>query len=126
MKDSLIKLGIVIAAVFAPAKGMMITAGVLILVDLITGVLASRKQGVKIQSSIIRRTVSKLLVYESAIALAYLAQTYMLADIVPAASIASGVIGLVELTSCLENINIISGENVLKKVIDKLGSANKN
>lgn len=125
MKSFLVNAGLTIAAIFAPAKEMMLTALVLILVDLVTGVMASRKEGSKITSAGFRRTVSKLLVYESAIALAFLAQHYLMNDTIPAASIVSGFVGLTELTSCLENINILGGNDMLKSIIKKLGSANQ-
>lgn len=125
MKAYAINLCIVLAAVFAPAKGMLISALCLIAVDLITGIMAAKKQGTPVTSAGLRRTVSKLLVYEIAIALAYIAQHYLMNDMVPAASIVSGFVGITELTSCYENMNTIGGNDLLKKVIDKLGSSNQ-
>ena len=125
MKEFLIKIGIVIAAIFAPAKGMLLTSLLLIIIDLITGIMAARKSGEPITSSGIRRTVSKLLIYESAIVLAFLVQTYMTGDTVPVSNIVTGMIGLTELTSILENMNTIGGGAILKAIIDKIGSVNK-
>lgn len=125
MLATLKALCIAVIAVFAPAKAMILSSLALIVVDLITGIMASRKQQIPITSAGIRRTVSKLFVYEAAILLAFLAQQYLLGEVIPAASIVSGIIGITELTSCLENINIISGQNLLKSIIDKLGSVNK-
>lgn len=125
MKQLAVNAGLAILAVFAPIQGMLVTALVLIVVDLITGVMAARKQGTPITSAGFRRTASKLLVYEIAIAIAYLAQHYLMNDAIPAASIVSGFVGLTELTSCMENLNTLSGANLLKTVIDKLGSQNQ-
>jgi predicted transcriptional regulator len=103
----------------------MVTALVLILADLATGVMAARKRKEKITSAGIRRTVSKILVYETAIALAFLAQTYMTGETVPVCNIVTGLIGMTEFLSVLENLNSISGKNLLKTMIDKVGSDNK-
>lgn len=108
---------------FAPTRGMLIAAGALVFIDLITGVWASYKQGHAIQSSGLQRTIVKLVVYESAILLAFLAQTYLIPDL-PVTNIVSSFVGLTELKSCYENIDIISGENLLKRIIDRLSSAN--
>jgi hypothetical protein len=125
VKEFLIKLMWVTLTVMAPAQGMMVTALVLILADLATGVMAARKRKEKITSAGIRRTVSKILVYETAIALAFLAQTYMTGETVPVCNIVTGLIGMTEFLSVLENLNSISGKNLLKTMIDKVGSDNK-
>lgn len=113
-----------ILAVFAPAKEMIITCLVLILVDLITGLMVARKQQQPISSAGIRRTVSKIFIYETAIMMGFLTQKFLLNDGAPIAGMIAGVIGLTELTSILENLNKIQGTNVLKSVISKLGSVN--
>lgn len=124
MKELIVKIVVVIAAIFAPAKGMILTSLVLIIVDLITGIMAARKIGTPITSAGIRRTVSKLFIYEMAIVMAFLVQTYMTGDTVPVSSIVTGMIGLTELTSVLENMNTIGGGAILKAILDKIGSVN--
>lgn len=113
-----------ILAVFAPAQAMILTALALVVMDLITGVLAAKKQNIPITSAGLRRTISKLFIYEIAIMLGFLTQTYLTGDHVPVASIISGFIGLTELTSCLENLNTMSGNDLLKAILDKIGSKN--
>ncbi len=125
MKELLLKLVISLAAVFAPIQGVMISALTLILCDLITGIMAARKRGDKILSSGFQRTIVKLLVYEFAIALGYIAQHYLMLDTIPVANIVGSYVGLTELTSAYENINEISGGQLLKDIIAKLGSSNK-
>lgn len=125
MKAWAIKLALASLAVFAPAGPMLLTALALCLVDLITGVMAAYKQKVPITSAGLGRTVVKLFVYESAIALAFIVQRYMTGDSIACASIVSGLVGLTELLSCLENINIIGGGDLLKSIISKLGSKNQ-
>jgi len=123
MKEVIIKATMILLAILAPAKAMLITALTLIMIDLITGVIAARKRGEPITSAGLGRSISKLLVYELALVIGFITQTYMLPE-VPVASIISGYIGLTECTSCLENINEISGNNLLKSIVDKLSSKN--
>ncbi len=111
--------------IFAPVKEIMATMLVLIIADLITGMYAAYKRKESIQSSAIRRTVSKILAYEIAVALGFLAQAYLVKDLIPVANLIGSVVGLVELKSVLENLNSASGTDLLKAVIDKLGSDNK-
>lgn len=125
MKQYIINLLLSVVAVFAPAKAMILSSGALIMFDLITGIMASRKQGIPITSSGLRRTVSKMLVYEISIILAFITQKYLTGDSVPVANIAAGFVGITELVSCMENLNVLSGNNLLKVLLDKLGSVNQ-
>lgn len=113
-----------IIAVFAPAKAMILTSLVLVIVDLLTGLMAARAQKKKITSSALRRTAAKLFVYEMAVILGYLTQTYLTGEVIPVASIIAGLIGITELLSCLENLNAISGNDLLKTIIDKISAEN--
>lgn len=125
MKNWLIALIVSALSVLAPIKGMIITSLLLCLLDLITGVLAARAQKIPITSSGIARTIVKLLVYELTIVLGYLTQTYLLQNAMPISSLISGMIGMTELLSNLENLNIITGQDLLKSIIAKLGSKNQ-
>lgn len=126
--EKLVKLveagALTLLAIFAPIKGMLITTGVMIFADLITGVWAAAKRGETISSAGLRRTATKIFVYESALMLAFLAETY-LSDVLPFVKMASAMISVTELKSIYENLNSISGANLLKAAIDKLGSENK-
>lgn len=125
MRDWIIKISVTVAAMFAPAAPMILTVLALCLVDLITGIWAARKRGESITSAGISRTVVKLLVYETAILLAWITQLHLTGDAVPVAKIVASLVGITELLSCLENINTISGTNLLKTIIEKLGSKNQ-
>lgn len=125
MKETCSKLIIVLAAIFSPAVPLLVTVGVLCLADLVTGILVSHKQGKKFRkSAAIRRTLGKILVYDSVILLAFVTQKYLTGDTIPACSIVASMAGLAELISCLENINILSGGTLLKGILKKLGSHN--
>lgn len=104
---------------------MFITSFVLIMVDLITGVIAAKKQNIPVTSAGLRRTLSKLIIYELAMILAFITQQYLTGDTIPVSSLMAGFIGLTELTSILENLNVIGDGKLLQAILDKLGSQNK-
>lgn len=128
MLESLLKWGKVgllsAVAIFAPIHALLLTTGAMIFADLVTGIWAASKRGEPITSAALRRTVTKIFVYESALMLAFLAETYM-SDILPFVKMASATITIVEMKSIYENLDEISGNQLLKVIIDKLGSANK-
>lgn len=111
-------------AVFAPIKAVLLVTGFLIVADLVSGVMAAKKRGETINSAGLRRTLSKILVYNLAIVTGFLLETYMIDSILPVVKIIGGVIGVTEGLSIFENLNTISGTNVFKKVLDVLGSKN--
>ncbi len=124
MKTWLISISVSVLSLFAPAKELFIATGILIVADLITGLMAARKTGTPITSAGLRRTVSKMLIYNLAVGSAFLVQHYMMADAVPVSNIVSSAIGMVELKSILENADKISGGSVMKTILQRLGSVN--
>lgn len=126
MKDWLIKLFVVSLAILAPIHSMMVASLVLIIIDLILGIWAAIKRKDKITSAALRRTISKILVYQLAIITGFVCETYLLNGILPVSKLVGGIVGLVEATSILENLNLINGEPIFKKLISKLGSENDN
>ncbi len=124
VKDYLIGLGLSILAVFAPIKAIFLVTGILIFVDLLTGIIAARKRKEKVTSAGLRRTATKIFVYNLAVAVGFLVEKYMLEGFLPVSKIAAGLISVVELTSILENLNTINGHPVFKQLIEKLGSTN--
>ena len=124
MKEWIIKGLIVMMSVLAPINPMLITCGVLILADMVTGMMAAKKRKEQIQSAEMRRSISKFVVYQIAIISAFALETYMLGGIIPVSKIVAGVIGMVEFKSILENVSTIAGQDILKLVMDKLGSKN--
>lgn len=122
--DFLKYLGIALLGVLAPAKALLISVGFLIIADLVTGIWAALKRKEKISSAAMRRTVSKIVIYNLAVISGFLVETYMLENFVPTSKIVASVIGLVELKSILENCNYILGQDLFKLAIQKLGSDN--
>jgi membrane glycosyltransferase len=123
-KEWLSNLGLSLLAVFAPIKTVLLTVAVLIAFDFITGIWAAKKRGDKITSAAMRRTVSKLLVYQLCVISGYLLEKNLLDSVVPVTKLIAGVIGIVETKSILENSQIITGMNIFKELIAKLGSSN--
>lgn len=111
-------------ALLAPIKALLISVGFLIMADLITGVWAALKRKETIKSAAMRRTVSKMVIYNIAVISGFLVEVYMLEELLPVSKIVASVIGLVELKSILENANTILGADLFKTVIAKLGSDN--
>ena len=88
------------------------------------GHACGQKKNEKIQSAEMRRSISKFVVYQIAIISGFLLETYMLENLLPVSKIVAGVIGMVEFKSILENVSTIVGQDILKMVLDKLGSKN--
>lgn len=124
MNEKVTAVIVAILSVFAPAQELLIATGVLVIADMVTGILAARKLGQPITSAGLRRTVSKMLVYQLAVGSAFLVQHYMAGDAVPISNIVSSAIGLTELKSIIENVDKIRGSSILKDLLSRLGSQN--
>lgn len=124
MLEYLKSLSIAVLAVFAPIQAVIIVTGVLVIADLVTGLFAAKKRGEVITSAGLRRTVTKTTVYLTAVCLGFLVEKYMIDSILPISKLVSGIIGVVELKSLMENLNTIYGSDLFKSVIEKLGSIN--
>lgn len=125
MKTLLLRLLLAIGTILAPTKGMCLAALFLVFADLVTGVLVARKQKQPISSAGFKRSVVKISVYLSAIVLSFITQTYLLENTLPIMNIITSFIGITELLSILENINILSEQDLLKVIIDKLSLQSK-
>ena len=108
-----------IVAIFAPIQHLISAVAFMITADLVTGVLAARKRGEKITSSGLRRTVVKFFIYELAIMFAFISEHYI-SNVLPIVKMASAMISTVELKSVYENLNCISGNELLTILIGKL------
>lgn len=125
MTQKLTALAMSIAMVFMPIKATLITVMVLTVADLISGIMASRKEGKKITSSGLKRTIIKTTVYELVVMLGFLTEQFMTGDALPIVKILAGFIGLTELKSVLENVERISGMSIIKMLIEKLNQTDK-
>lgn len=125
MRKTLEALLLTSVAWLAPIQGALATVLGLVILDFLTGILASRKAEMPITSYGIKRTVVKLLVYESSILIAFVVGLYLTIDI-PVVHLVNTLIGLTELKSVLENINILAGGNLLTGIIDAIQSKSSN
>jgi hypothetical protein len=114
-----------IALVFLPVKATLVTVMVLTVADLVSGIAAARKRRKRITSAGLKRTIIKTTVYEAVVMLGFLTERYMTGDAVPVVKILAGFIGLTELKSVMENIEIISGMSIIKLLIKKLNDTPK-
>lgn len=109
-------------AVLAPIQGAVVVCTLLVISDLITGILAAKKQGKAITSGGLRQSIVKLYIYETALILAFLTETMLTGPAFPISKIVSAFIGITELTSNLENLNIISGQDLLETVLSRINA----
>jgi phage-related holin len=117
---------IAILAIFAPVKASLIAAFALVVLDFITGVWAAKKRGEPITSTGFKRSVGKIALYEIAICLAFICQQYLTGSLFPACKVVTTMVGLVELKSCLENLDEISGTDIFSAILSKITQAEKN
>lgn len=121
MIKHLISILLAVAAIFAPIQTTLLTALSLVILDLVLGLAAAIKQKQPITSAGLKQTVIKVLVYEGAIALAFLASN-LTGPAIPVVNIVGSFVAITELKSCLENLNILGGGALLQSIIDKLNS----
>jgi hypothetical protein len=124
MKDWLQGTIVSSVAFLLPIKLVILTAGVLIIADLFTGILAAKKREEKITSAALSRTVAKMAVYQTVIITGYMLQMNLLGNVVPVINLVGSVIGMVEFKSIVENANTILGTDIFKELIKKMSSKN--
>jgi sugar phosphate permease len=120
LKKYLLELLVAITVVLAPIKAVMITVGILVFVDKLFGVWAAKKRGEKFSSARMSHSVTKALVYQSAVITGFLVEKYLMDGALPVCKIIAGLIGSVELKSLLESGQEILGQPVFKAVVSTL------
>lgn len=125
MKQVFTNLILSMLLLFAPIKAALLMVMALTVVDLVSGLIAAKKRGEKITSSGLKRTLVKVFVYEIVTMLGYLTEQYLTGDLLPLLKILTSYIGLVELKSVLENIESITGLDLLKVLIDRINKSNQ-
>lgn len=124
--DLAVKLTILAVAFIAPLKGMLITLFILIIIDLLTGLLASFKKKQKITSAKLSRTITKTAIYFFTVFLVKGASEHViLNDDIPLTTMVGSFIILTELQSILENLNKLTKQNFLQVLIDKISLVTK-
>lgn len=122
MKELAYKTALAGIAVFSPIHSMLIVVGILVIADLSTGLAKAYKTGQIITSFGLRRTLTKMLAYQTAVITAFLLEKFLLDGVLPAGKLVASIIGITEFKSILENTEAITGKPVFKSIIDKLNS----
>ena len=121
----------IVLSFLMPIVPLILTVGGAIFLDTITGVYRSYKAKEAITSRKLSVIVSKMLLYQLALILFFVIETYVLQDIIGAftsiplilTKIVTTVLLFIELTSINENYKDISGVNVWDKFKDLLKRA---
>lgn len=113
----------------APAEQAILAVLALSICDLISAIAVSiknRPQGQSILQTVhsngIKRTVIKVAVYEVATILAFVVGLYLTGPEVPVMKWVTSLIGLTELKSVLENLDLLSNGSFFKMVTSKIQS----
>lgn len=125
--ESVVKyVGAALLSIIAPVQAVMLTVGFLIFTDTVTGIMAARKRGEKLSSSGFRRVVAKMLTYQLAVLSGFFVETYIGVGFSVTKAVA-GAIAISELSSMMENIQVITGTKIdlssmptLKKLLEAL------
>ena len=108
-----------ILILLSPIRAALCTIVFIVLVDLILGILRSRKEQIKITSHKMRRTLIKLLCYLLVFIVSYVIELYLM-PYFQLSKIVASLIGLVEFKSIVENLSIISGGKLWKNLLNKI------
>lgn len=109
-----------VLVIVTPLRDIAMAILALTIADMITGILASKKLGQEIQSARLRETVNKLLLYLSATLVAYIATVWLVDSLIPVQKMVTTLIGIVEVKSILENLDIIHGGSFFKSLLKRL------
>ena len=100
-----------VASFFIPIKGFLLFTVFVVFADTISGVLASKKQAIEINSRGLYRTIEKIIVYFLSILIFEGAKQTFSIPLNISYMVAS-MIAVVELTSISENVKKITGVNL--------------
>lgn len=126
LKKTVMTMCYMVVTFFAPLKYYLLAVGLMVFADLITGIRAAQKRGESIKSGPLRRTVEKLAFYFLAILLSEAMMRAFFFDVFPdkvsITYVTASFIGLVELKSNFENISVITGLDLWKRLTELIPS----
>jgi phage-related holin len=105
---------------FAPVTASMISIGVFVAVDFITGVWVATRRNELITSKKMRDTVGKSIAYMVALMIAHIFELQFLAGTIPMMKIMALFIATAEIKSIYENLGFITGLNFWELIKKKL------
>ena len=114
------KVAILFVAYFTPISEMVHVMLIFLALDTISGIWASLKEGNKLESSKLRKTVLKFLWYSIAVMAAWMMEHSFKMSWSNLACLTAGFICFVELKSIFENITRITNEPIFKRILKLL------
>ncbi len=114
------KLAILFVAYFTPIAEMVHVMLIFLALDTVSGIWASVKEGGRIESNKLRKTVFKFLWYTIAVMVAWMMEHTFHLSWANIACLTAGFICFVELKSIFENITRITNEPVFKRILKLL------
>lgn len=120
LQQKSVQLLVYIFALFAPITGIMVTVGLAIIADTLTGIWKSKKLGIKITSRKLSQIISKMFLYQGTIILFFLIDKFIMGDILLAffsipfllTKAVALVLASVEVFSIDENIKAVKGKGL--------------
>jgi len=114
---------LVVLVFFTPIHKLLLLTTVLLAFDLVSGIAARLKRGIKITSSRFGGSIVKVFVYSVAMCASHIVESTFVPEL-PIVRMLAAMIGLRELLSIAENLNILAGRNLLDGLIATLKVAN--
>ena len=113
-----------IVSFLTPIAPAMMTVGLLVFADTFTGIWAAKHKKQKITSHKLKRTISKVLLYNVSVITGFMIESYMI-DFIPFVKIVLGAIATVEFYSLIENVSVVTGNNIAKYIMEKMDKIKK-
>ena len=117
MKQYLMPMFVAAISIFTPVVPMLLTIGVLIVIDFLVGIYRAFKMGEQITSRKMGNTISKMFLYQLTIISLFLFETYILGSIMPVTKIGAVLISITELKSIDESVEKMTGVGVWRKLV---------
>jgi len=114
------KFAILFVAYFTPIAEMVHVMLIFLALDTISGIWASLKEGGKLESNKLRKTVLKFMWYTIAVMSAWMMEHTFKLSWTSIASLTAGFICFVELKSIFENVTRITNEPIFKRILKLL------
>jgi phage-related holin len=106
-----------VIAYLSPLKGFAIALILAVIIDFISGIWAAKKRGEKVNSHVMRNSVTKLLCYSLTIIFCWVIQKEVfIFEWAKIVNLATALIVLSELKSILENFGHITGNKVFNNI----------